>query len=68
MWGNINADPSTVGGYNAFNHVPGGSNVLFMDGHVSFLKYPAGGVGGRFPVTGSFARIMAEVMEASLGL
>jgi len=23
-----------------FNHVPGGSNVLFMDGHVEFIKYP----------------------------
>ncbi|HEO70871.1 MAG TPA: DUF1559 domain-containing protein [Candidatus Hydrogenedentes bacterium] len=24
-----------------FNHVPGGCNVLFMDGHVQFLKYPS---------------------------
>ena len=24
-----------------FNHVPGGSNVLFMDGHVEFIKYPS---------------------------
>jgi len=24
-----------------FNHVPGGGNVLYMDGHVEFLKYPA---------------------------
>lgn len=23
-----------------FNHLPGGSNVLFMDGHVEFAKYP----------------------------
>jgi prepilin-type processing-associated H-X9-DG protein len=22
-----------------FNHVPGGSNVLYMDGHVEFRKY-----------------------------
>ena len=27
------------------NHVPGGSNVLFMDGHVKFMRYP-----GDFPV------------------
>lgn len=27
------------------NHVPGGSNVLFMDGHVEFMRYP-----GEFPV------------------
>lgn len=24
----------------AFNHVPGGSNVLFMDGHVNYVRYP----------------------------
>ncbi|NIA14647.1 MAG: DUF1559 domain-containing protein [Nitrospiraceae bacterium] len=36
---------STVGVGN-FNHIPGGSNVLYMDGHVEFLKYP-----GEFPMT-----------------
>lgn len=29
----------------SFNHIPGGSNVLFMDGHVEFLKYPGNGTG-----------------------
>ncbi len=29
-----------------FNHIPGGCNVLFMDGHVEFIKYP-----GRFPLS-----------------
>ncbi len=24
----------------SFNHLPGGCNVLFMDGHVEFIKYP----------------------------
>ncbi len=28
-----------------FNHIPGGSNVLYMDGHVEFKKY-----GSEFPV------------------
>ncbi len=28
-----------------FNHIPGGSNVLYMDGHVGFIRYP-----GEFPV------------------
>ena len=28
-----------------FNHIPGGSNVLYLDGHVEFLKYP-----GKHPV------------------
>jgi prepilin-type N-terminal cleavage/methylation domain-containing protein/prepilin-type processing-associated H-X9-DG protein len=33
------------GGYSGqgprFNHLPGGANILYMDGHVSFVKYPA---------------------------
>ena len=28
-----------------FNHTPSGSNVLYMDGHVEFIKYP-----GEFPI------------------
>jgi prepilin-type processing-associated H-X9-DG protein len=31
------------GGADLFNHIPGGCNVLFMDGHVEFLKYSANG-------------------------
>lgn len=34
-----------------YNHIPGGSNVLYMDGHVEFVKYPS----DRFPVTVEFA-------------
>ena len=30
-----------------FNHVPGGQNVLFMDGHVAFNRFP-GAEGSRF--------------------
>ena len=37
-----------------FNHVPGGSNVLYMDGHVAFNKYPS-----EFPVTRVFAVLTA---------
>ncbi len=37
-----------------FNHVPGGSNVLYMDGHVNFEKYP-----GSFPVTRVFATLVS---------
>ncbi len=29
-----------------FNHVPGGSNVLYMDGHVEYQKYPS-----KYPMT-----------------
>ena len=31
-----------------FNHVPGGGNVLFMDGHVEFQKYPSESPFSRF--------------------
>lgn len=37
----------------AFNHVPGGANVLFMDGHVEFMRYP-----GPPPVNKKMASIM----------
>ena len=33
-----------------FNHVPGGCNVLFMDGHITFERYPS-----EYPVSGSWA-------------
>lgn len=39
-----------------FNHIPGGANVLYMDGHVEFLRYPA----DRFPVTENSARIFGR--------
>jgi prepilin-type N-terminal cleavage/methylation domain-containing protein/prepilin-type processing-associated H-X9-DG protein len=39
-----------------FNHAPGGSNVLYMDGHVAFLKYP-----GEAPVGKNFATWIGEV-------
>ena len=31
-----------------YNHIPGGGNALYMDGHVAFIKYESGG-GGEFP-------------------
>lgn len=37
-----------------FNHLPGGSNVLFLDGHVAFMKYPS-----EFPVTRAFAAMVS---------
>ncbi|HNR29278.1 MAG TPA: DUF1559 domain-containing protein [Candidatus Hydrogenedentes bacterium] len=39
----------------AFNHIPGGANVLYMDGHARFLRYPTrvpyGESVGDYPVT-----------------
>ena len=38
-----------------FNHVPGGANVLYMDGHVAYTAYP-----GAHPVTRAFAVTMDQ--------
>ncbi|HPO12660.1 MAG TPA: DUF1559 domain-containing protein [Candidatus Hydrogenedentes bacterium] len=40
----------------AFAHVPGGGNVLYLDGHVSFIRYP----GERFPMTVDTARLVGR--------
>jgi prepilin-type N-terminal cleavage/methylation domain-containing protein/prepilin-type processing-associated H-X9-DG protein len=37
-----------------YNHVPGGSNVLYLDGHVEFEKYPS-----TFPVTRAFSTFVS---------
>lgn len=38
-----------------FNHIPGGSNILFMDGHVEFGRFPSGTWGNRlWPVSQVF--------------
>jgi prepilin-type processing-associated H-X9-DG protein len=41
--GAVDIDQNDQGGAiaAAFNHVPGGGNVLYMDGHVEFLRFPA---------------------------
>lgn len=45
MWDQASQDATysgtTGGGTARFNHVPGGANILYMDGHVNFVKYPA---------------------------
>lgn len=67
MWDAISGQPPApgyAGGHPAlapsalnFNHVPGGGNVLFLDGHVEFLRYPREATpfgqppNGKFPYT-----------------
>lgn len=46
MWDNVSS-----GGESQFNHVPGGANALYMDGHAEFVKYPQA-----FPATANYAR------------
>ncbi|HPA41648.1 MAG TPA: DUF1559 domain-containing protein [Candidatus Hydrogenedentes bacterium] len=36
-----------------FNHVPGGCNVLYMDGHVEYVRYP-----GKPPVNAKMSAVM----------
>lgn len=45
---------SDVSDTNGFNHIPGGCNVLYMDGHVEFLKYP-----GEWPVSPLLSVVVA---------
>ena len=56
MWDEISGDEASH-----FNHVPGGCNVLYMDGHVAFIKYP-----GRFPVMNA-TQIVKENSHYGLG-
>jgi prepilin-type processing-associated H-X9-DG protein len=44
-----------------YNHVPGGSNVLYMDGHVAFMRYSDT---GRAPVNGGVARAVGGLSGA----
>jgi prepilin-type processing-associated H-X9-DG protein len=43
----------TTTSMSAFSHVPGGSNVLYLDGHVQFMKYPGG-----FPLSKGWAQLI----------
>jgi len=49
MWDDANQfNPSFATnqvGIGGFNHIPGGSNILYMDGHSEFMKYP-----GEYPM------------------
>lgn len=53
MHDDANANIQQGGG--SFNHVPGGGNVLYLDGHVEFLRYP-----GEWPICASWSNMFAE--------
>jgi prepilin-type processing-associated H-X9-DG protein len=45
-----------------FNHVPGGSNVLYLDGHVTFVRYP-----GEPPLNTEVAQLFGLISQFGLG-
>ncbi len=47
----------------SFNHVPGGSNVLWMDGHVTFIRY-----GTDFPVANGPAGTYGDKLYEWMGV
>ncbi|GMV99889.1 MAG: hypothetical protein AMXMBFR84_10280 [Candidatus Hydrogenedentota bacterium] len=47
MFDKVDLDPTQ------FNHIPGGVNTLFMDGHVEFIKYP-----GEYPSSRAWAEMV----------
>lgn len=51
IWDIINVRPQADAG---FNHVPGGINVLYMDGHVEFVRYPS----KEYPCNGAYANLV----------
>jgi len=46
-----------------FNHVPGGSNVLYMDGHVEFLRYPS----TKAPANKGMALFLGTILDRTRG-
>ena len=44
----------------AYNHIPGGGNILFMDGHVQFERYP----GEQWPVREDMVDVFIAIVQA----
>jgi prepilin-type processing-associated H-X9-DG protein len=52
MWDRVGSQPGVL----TFNHMPGGANVLYMDGHVEFEIYP-----DSWPVTRGTPELFSEL-------
>jgi prepilin-type N-terminal cleavage/methylation domain-containing protein/prepilin-type processing-associated H-X9-DG protein len=57
MWDQNSSYPS------GFNHIPGGSNVLYMDGHVEFLRYQ-----DRVPAKAANAHVWGAIQQMLINL
>jgi prepilin-type processing-associated H-X9-DG protein len=72
MWDNWQQSDTGAGEYygvSAFNHIPGGANALYMDGHVEFVKF-----GAKYPCgnddtePGNLDRLMGTWMAVMSGM
>ena len=54
----IMTDDLNQGNPSLMNHIPGGGNVLYMDGHVQFIRYP-----GETPLSVAWAVFNVEALE-----
>ncbi len=52
--------PLSKGGWNTYNHVPGGCNVLYMDGHCTFVRYP-----DKYPASRAWAAVATMLANSS---
>jgi len=53
-WDNISSNSGDAEAVILYNHIPGGANVLYLDGHVEFNRYPS-----RFPASRGFAELVS---------
>ena len=58
FWDSVSSTPGAAA---AFNHIPGGANTLYLDGHVEFIKYQAN---GKFPANGPWAYTYGMIAAA----
>jgi len=52
------ASSTALDAISLYNHIPGGANVLYMDGHAEFTKYP-----GKFPAHENYANLTSFFAE-----
>lgn len=58
MWDRISSKDTGEIGAASFNHVPGGANILYLDGHVEFARYPADELSNQFVLSKTFVSIV----------
>ena len=59
MWDKIAKPGATWLGSTTFNHIPAGGNLLFLDGHVEWVRYPEPATSYRWPYTKEFVDIFS---------